>query len=41
MNTARIPSQTDEKSYSTKSHLDLKEDTADIVYAMTQEHRIP
>ena len=41
VNTARIPSQTDEKSYITKSHLALKEDSAEIVYAMTQEHRIP
>ena len=41
VNTARIPSQTDEKSYIAKSHLDLKEDTAEVVYTMTQEHRIP
>ena len=41
VNTARIPSQTNEKLYISKSHLDLKEDTAEIVYAMTQEHRIP
>ncbi len=40
-NTARIPEQTGEKSYTTLSHLDLKEQTFDVVYAMTQHQSIP
>ena len=40
-NTARLPDQTGEKSYLLSHHLDLKENTFDVLYAMTQEHRIP